>query len=229
MCQTASERALNWIENYIKQNQLSVGDHLPGELEISASAKTGRSSVREALTAMKVLGIIQSKTSSGITIVRDPVLLEMRHYFTDKYEKSEYIKNKRYEDAREFRAIMDWGIGSFAFSRIKPKTIKALKKLLMEAEQGEGSEAEITRLDIEFHRILTTGFNNRLAELFTHIYELIFAGPRSQGTNYLPEWVKTHTRLLDALESGDEPRFLEELRKHTQGYLRKKIPSKSHT
>lgn len=221
-----SERVLDWIEGYIKENKLSVGDPLPGEIELSKQTNTGRSSVREALAALKSLGIIESKTSGGITIVRDPVMLEMRHYFTDKYEKCEYEKNERYADALEFRAMMDWGMGTLAFSRIKPKTIRALRKLLNDAEQGSGTEAEITRLDIEFHRILTSGFNNRLAELFTHIYELIFEGPRPEDTNYLPKWIKDHNQLLDALESRNESRFLKELRKHTQGYMRKKIPSK---
>ena len=78
---TASEQVLEWIEAYIRENRLGVGDALPREYDIMEKTGTGRGSVREALTTLKVLGIIQSKRKGGIRIIRDPVMLGLRHYF----------------------------------------------------------------------------------------------------------------------------------------------------
>ena len=56
----ARSRVLLWIEQYIRANKPGVGEALPAELEIARSLRVGRSSVREALSALKVLGIVQS-------------------------------------------------------------------------------------------------------------------------------------------------------------------------
>ena len=69
----ARSRVLLWIEQYIRANKPGVGEALPAELEIARSLRVGRSSVREALSALKVLGIVQSRRKGGIRVIRDPV------------------------------------------------------------------------------------------------------------------------------------------------------------
>ncbi|MFW5856510.1 MAG: FadR/GntR family transcriptional regulator, partial [Planctomycetota bacterium] len=78
MQETAAGRVLAWIEARIDTDGLGVGDGLPREQEIAEAVGVGRSSVREALTTLKVLGIIEQRRKGGIRIVRDPVLLGLR-------------------------------------------------------------------------------------------------------------------------------------------------------
>ena len=111
--ESAAERVLNWLERHIERQDLGPGDSLPKEVEIAAATKTGRSSVREALTALKALGIIASRRKGGIRIVRHPILLGLRGYFAEHYDFRE-----RYLDAREFRAAMEWGLGEIIFANI---------------------------------------------------------------------------------------------------------------
>jgi len=219
---SASEQVLEWIEGYIEENRLGVGDSLPGEHDLVAATGMGRSSVREALTALKVLGIIQSRRKGGITIIRDPVMLGLRHYFADQYDD----KNQ-YKDVLEFRAAMEWGLGPLTLSRMKKSTIQALRSLLKSVKPEAADAEEITHAEIEFHRILTAGCGNRLAGLFVHLYEPIFRARCPETTkgfiersDFAAEWLKEHTALVDALESGNDDLFLTLLRKHTHGYMR---------
>jgi len=46
------------IRKFIESNQLESGDKLPSERELSERLGRGRSSVREALRAMELLGLI---------------------------------------------------------------------------------------------------------------------------------------------------------------------------
>lgn len=219
---TASERVLEWIEAYIEKKQLGVGDGLPGEYNIMEETGAGRSSVREALTALKVLGIIRTRPKGGIQIIRDPVMLEFRHYFAHQYEDSAL-----YGELMEFRAVMEWGLGSLAMVRIKDSTIQSLRQLLREVEEQDADEEDIIHAEIEFHRILTAGCGNRLAELFVHLYEPVFCS-RSQSTaealthrpDYVKQWSAEHKVILDALETRDWVRFSKALKDHTQGYMR---------
>lgn len=219
---SASEQVLEWIEEYIEKNRLGVGDPLPGEHDLVAATGSGRSSVREALTALKVLGIIQSRKKGGITIIRDPVMLGLRHYFANQYEDTAL-----YLEVLEFRAAMEWGLGPLTLSRIKKPTLQALRSLLKSVKPDAADAEGITQAEIEFHRILTSGCGNRLAALFVHLYEPIFrarcpvtAKGFIEKSDFAAEWLEEHTALVDALETGDTARFLKLLRKYTHGYMR---------
>ncbi len=217
---SAAEQALQWIEEHIAERQLTVGDALPAELEIAAATGVGRSSVREALTALKVLGIIQSKRKGGIRIVRDPVLLELRHYFDNDLDAA-----GRYADAMEFRAALEWGLGPLALARIKKKTIRQLRRLLREVAAQPSETVDVMASEIRFHWILTAGCGNRLAALFAHLYGPIFqdcreARPRPRSAVEITAWLEQHGEIVDALEAGDEQTFLKALKRHTHVYMR---------
>ncbi|WP_245831919.1 FadR/GntR family transcriptional regulator [Oceanobacillus senegalensis] len=56
---------LEQIRTFIEDNNLSPGDKLPSERELSDTLHAGRSSVREALRALELLGIIETKLGEG--------------------------------------------------------------------------------------------------------------------------------------------------------------------
>ncbi|MDC3415753.1 FadR/GntR family transcriptional regulator [Aquibacillus salsiterrae] len=59
------EEVLKEIKNYIHNNHLSPGDKLPSERELAEELTAGRSSVREALRAMELLGLIETRRGEG--------------------------------------------------------------------------------------------------------------------------------------------------------------------
>lgn len=217
---TVAEQVLNWIENYIEENRLGVGDALPGELDMVAETGFSRASVREALTALKVLGIIQTRRKGGIRIIRNPVTLGLRHYFADQYEDT-----GRYKDMMEFRAVMEWGLGPLALQRINKTTIKKLRRLVegIEKKPEDVTVEDIIRAETEFHKTLTDGCKNKLAGLFVHIYEPVFrswwADNPVTPTEHKKDWVERHGSMVDALDAGDDVYFTQLLRNHTFQYL----------
>lgn len=54
----------------IKEDHLKPGDKLPSERELSERLNVGRSSVREALRALELLGLIETRRGEG-TFIRD--------------------------------------------------------------------------------------------------------------------------------------------------------------
>lgn len=58
------------LRNMISEDQLKPGDKLPSERELSERLSVGRSSVREALRALELLGLIETRRGEG-TFVRD--------------------------------------------------------------------------------------------------------------------------------------------------------------
>jgi len=212
----AAGHALAWLERHIADRHLAPGDALPTELEIAAAAGVGRSSVREALTALKVLGIIRSRRKGGIRIIRDPVLLELRPYFSEHYDST-----ARFEDAMEFRAAIEWGLAPLTLARIRPDTLAALRAVLHTiAAAKTPPQAAVEAAEVRFHTLLTQGSGNRLAGLFARLYVPIFAPEHTASSAWtdapaeVARWLQEHGALIDALAAGDTRRFLRLLKKH---------------
>lgn len=57
------------IQNLIEKGNLKKGDKLPSERELAISFGVSRPTVREALTALSVLGILEIKAGKGTYVV----------------------------------------------------------------------------------------------------------------------------------------------------------------
>jgi GntR family transcriptional regulator, transcriptional repressor for pyruvate dehydrogenase complex len=215
----AAERVLAWIQRHIEKEKLKPGDSLPRELDIAAAAGAGRSSVREALTALKVLGIITSKKKGGIRIVREPVLLEIREYLTDRYSSEE-----RYRGAMEFRSVLERGLAELVFSRITRKDVAALRGILNELAKSPRGKSDLAAAEVRFHTILTRASGNHLAAMLSHIYTPVFGTAQDlhQHPQYAEkEWIRDHLGIVESLEKKDRGSFLSHLFTHTKSYLEK--------
>ena len=56
---------LERIENDLRDGRLRPGDRLTPERELAAQLGVGRSSVREAIRVLEVLGVVRTATGSG--------------------------------------------------------------------------------------------------------------------------------------------------------------------
>lgn len=56
---------LEEIRTYIQENHLYPGDKLPSERELAEKLQAGRSSIREALRALELLGLIETRHGEG--------------------------------------------------------------------------------------------------------------------------------------------------------------------
>lgn len=61
---------VNHLREMIDQNDLKPGDKLPSERVLSETLRAGRSSIREALRALELLGLIETRKGEG-TFLRD--------------------------------------------------------------------------------------------------------------------------------------------------------------
>ena len=64
-------KVIDQIMALIRNGSLKQGDQLPSEAELTIQFGVSRSSVREALKALEVLGILESKTGVGSFVKED--------------------------------------------------------------------------------------------------------------------------------------------------------------
>ena len=60
--QTLVDQVEDKLLNFLKDNSLKVGDAIPNETELSTALGVARSVLREALSRLKMIGMIESRT-----------------------------------------------------------------------------------------------------------------------------------------------------------------------
>ncbi|KSU87628.1 GntR family transcriptional regulator [Bacillus sp. VT 712] len=89
---------LKQIRQLMQSNQLQTGDKIPSERELAERLNAGRSSVREALRALELLGLIETRRGEGTFIkeVGDHQLIEILATFLlhDSKPKEDLIETK---------------------------------------------------------------------------------------------------------------------------------------
>jgi len=101
------------IRKIIQERNLQPGDRLPSERELTDLLHVGRSSVREALRAMELLGLIETRRGEGTFIVdfRKHQLVELLSSFVFQRENADH-------DILEVKRIIETsGIYKLVFNR----------------------------------------------------------------------------------------------------------------
>lgn len=90
------------LQEIIVQNHLQPGDKLPSERYLSEKLNISRSSVREALRAMELIGIITTKRGEGTFLANmaDHQLFELIGSYLIK-------SDKQTDEIREFMHVID--------------------------------------------------------------------------------------------------------------------------
>lgn len=155
------------INEIIEEDKLTIGDRLPSERELADRLKVGRSSVREALRALELLGLISTRRGEG-TFIQDHTahrLVEILAFFILRNQKSK-------KDLLEARKIIEVDIIRLAAERIDDEEIRYLDKIIEQSEvkliKGELPVEE----DYLFHeKIALASKNNLLYKIWKPIVE----------------------------------------------------------
>ena len=224
---TQSARAwqvvLERIESDLLDGVLRPGERLPPERELAASLGVGRSSVREALRVLEVMGLIRTGTGSGPTsgaiIIATPqgglsALLRLQVA----------ARGFPLDDVVRTRLVLEGAVVDTLAAA--PGAATAEARIVLEAmESPELTPAEFLSLDAQLHLALAEASGNQviaamMAGLRTSIESYVQA-----GAERIADWDATsarlrreHRELLDAVDAGDAERARRLVADHISGY-----------
>ncbi|HHT7236191.1 MULTISPECIES: FadR/GntR family transcriptional regulator [Bacillus] len=142
------------IRSIMEEDCLVAGDRLPSERELSSRLNVGRSSVREALRALELVGLIETRRGEG-TFIRnfyDNGLVQLIAPFLLQDEKTirDLLQTKRLLEKDMIRIVCNLPKETFS---------KVLSKLHQVLEENESS---IPMLHQTFFKTLIEQFDNYL-------------------------------------------------------------------
>ncbi len=207
---TKPRHVVDQVLEGIRDGSLSAGERLPSEAKLAELTGVGRTSVREALAALRLMGVIETRVGDG-SYVRDTV-------GTDDVASGIARAIAQSEEAmqlQEARAVFECGMVRLAAARWSPEKATTFRDLLSDMStcvDGECYEQYI-RLHRDFHLRLAEATDNGIVvatersflETMDHEgwqdMERQFYLPNR--AEYLRESVDEHAAILDAVAAGD--------------------------
>ncbi len=200
----------NRICQYIRENKLSPGDSMPGEIELAESLGVSRNIVREALSRLRMLGMVESKKRRGMIVSKPDFLGGL-----EKILSIASISDNTTKELFELRLVMELGMIELLFLRKTDEDIKALEELV-KAEVHAKNSADAVKYDMLFHKHLYEMAGNSVLLRFQTILAPYFekAGKEKLRAPEKRERYATHKELLDILKNGNPELFREALKRH---------------
>ena len=168
--ETLSVKIINEIEKMIQSGEIKPGSVLPSERELSSLLGISRPPIREALHALRAIGIIDIK-AGGRAYLRDNVKF-VREHFKTKAMLARYTAN----DLIESRIIIEKETAALACVRATEDDIEKIKEANERLKAVDESEIEkYIKLDYNLHlSIAESAHNFVLTEMFETMRNLIF-------------------------------------------------------
>jgi GntR family transcriptional repressor for pyruvate dehydrogenase complex len=154
---------LKKIKAIILEDGLQAGDKLPSERELSDRLNVGRSSVREALRALELLGLIETRRGEG-TFIREATghrLVEVLASFILNDEKAQ-------RDLQETRYIVIKDCAELAVLRCDSSKIDELKVLIQQMDSNANENTSELCKQFEKNVIQSCG-NHLLYRLYVEL------------------------------------------------------------
>lgn len=210
-----TDRVENNLRAYFLENAFKPGDSLPGELEIAEKLNVSRNVVREALSRLRMLGIIESRTRRGMIMARPDILGGLERVLNPFI-----LGNDTLNDVFEMRLILEMGMAEFLFSRKTDKDIEELEAIVK--KQSSIPEPTIEE-EIEFHTKLYdmtgnetfTRFQILLLPVFNHVFNIY---KKENKLPSAPDHIH-HDGIVKALKSGTVEDFRLAMKKHLAPYF----------
>ncbi len=196
---------------YIRENSLRPGDPLPKEFELAESLKVSRNIVREALSRLKLIGLVESRKRKGLTVASPDILSGF-----DRVLKAAALSEDTVRELFELRLVVETGMSELIFSKRNDYYLGLLAEIVERELQKPKDRERRNECDIAFHSALYKMAGNRLLERFQSILSPYFG--RVAGSLPLPQHgdpgYKSHKDLVSILKDGTPEQFSSAMRSH---------------
>lgn len=205
---------ISQIKQAIISGELKVGDCLPTEGELTQIFGVSRSSVREALKALEVYGLIESRKGGGSFVVNN-LLPSM----TDSLSMYFRLQGCTLRDLIELRHSIELGAVREVINSATDAEIKELGDCLNRYLNSSTTD-ERQLYDMNFHSVLVTLSKNTLYQYmlstFNDIYskDIYYSHQVIEDQGQLEESCKIHEELYKAICARDMNAATEWLNRH---------------
>jgi GntR family transcriptional regulator, transcriptional repressor for pyruvate dehydrogenase complex len=212
-----SDEIAKQIMDLISRGELKPGDHLPSERELCKDFGASRSSLREALRCLSIVGVLNARVGEGTSVAEDGEkflrkIIEWR-LITERHD---------IENLLEVRMALEGVSAANTARHATAEQVGELRKLIANMQAALNDEKAFAALDLEFHVALAEASGNQLVsdlialvrtQLLKALHKVLVV------PHALPLAHKEHVAIFEAIERRDPDSARRAMQAHLLAHL----------
>jgi GntR family transcriptional repressor for pyruvate dehydrogenase complex len=207
------EEVARQIERLILK-KLQPGDKLPSERELAETLGVSRSSIRDAIRSLELMGMVEPRQGAG-TIVREisseslanPLANVLKH-------KVELVS-----ELLDFRMMLEPPLAARAAKRVSPEELAEMEEILQRQQEKQSRGESAVPEDTEFHYSIALASGNSVVLKVLDIVMDLLRATRERSLQRAGRPQRSlagHRRILAALKRHDAEGAKAAMRRHIE-------------
>lgn len=208
--QKVYEAVAEQIERLILR-KLKPGDKLPSERDLAESLHVSRSSIRDAIRSLELLGLVEPRQGAG-TIVLMTSADSMKPFADALKQRQEMVS-----DLLDFREMLEPPLAARAARHVKLEQIMGMEDILRRQERKVAAGEPAIAEDAEFHYSIALASGNSIVLKVIDLLMDLLRDTRQRALQVPGRSQKSlngHRRILDAIGRGDPDTASAAMRRH---------------
>ena len=212
-----SDQVFEQIRELIFRGQLKAGEQLLPERELSEALQVSRTTVRNAINKLVVLGLLEHKQGQG-TFVRFP---DTR--LDNPLAAAMEVEDATIADLLEVRMGLECNAAALAAQRANEKDLHFMEASLEEMRVEVGSGRLGTEADTAFHMALAYATKNPVhVYIMKNFYDFLFVGIKKNLSHLyedpanIDQILSQHGEIIAAICKKDPHESFLAMRRHIQ-------------
>jgi GntR family transcriptional regulator, transcriptional repressor for pyruvate dehydrogenase complex len=209
------EQVVNQIKGMIISGDLKKGDKLPTERDLAEKLQVSRATVREAIRALEVIGLVESRQGAGNYIkesFEDTLVEPLSMMFM--------LEESNPQEILELRTVLELETAVLAARKITDEELEELKSLIDKINETTDEDLSVA-IDKKFHYTIAKASKNLLImSVLNVISQLIDEFIKDSRKKILtdeknrPALIKQHELIYKALANKDVNLAYEAMKGH---------------
>lgn len=211
------QHVIEQIQNMVMSGQLKKGDKLPSERTLVDELGVSRTSIREALRALEVMGLIESRQGKGNYINGD-----IDDSFFEPLSVMFMLNEGNPENILELRMVIEVEAASIAAQKIEDKDVEILEDLINKLKVAD-NEIIRAKIDKKIHYKIAKLTNNYLiVTMLNAVGSLMETFIKSSRAMILKEaernelLIEQHENICNAIIDRDALKARNAMREHLE-------------
>lgn len=204
------------LREYLKKKAYKPGDALPKELELAEALDVSRNVVREALSRLRMLGMIESKKKRGMVLAEPDILGGFERVMDPLI-----LDQKTLKDLFELRLVLEMGLADMLYAKITDNDLDELADIVKK-EVNVIQKPFKVKYEIAFHGKLYQITGNetliRFQNMLLPVFEYVVA-EEAKLNGHAKVGKVTHSDLLKLLKTGSPEDFRKGMKEHLKPHF----------
>jgi GntR family transcriptional repressor for pyruvate dehydrogenase complex len=197
------DQIIEKIEKLIENGDLNPGDFLPGERVLSEKLGVSRTSLRQALKALNVMGVLEIIPGKK-TYIKD----SFSDILVNPFKFIKAVHSIKIKELFEARRVLEEGIVQMAAKKADQQHVNRIQGYLDDAENNLENKNEFIYSEFMFHQSIFDAANNKiLTAVMNSLNELLLVLEKYEkdylSTEDRRQSLAQHKEIFKALKQKD--------------------------